>query len=196
MCADFGTKKAKDGSIWPYEKVEKLQVRARHQHLDIRCNLKLIFLTTRFKDNLPRFRMCVSDIQGVVNELVVRTKPGQVEVIFEPGTRKFPYGKPNLKEASNTNSKNGRSEGGFKRTTQKITTTMFKDQDDDTKKQIMEQENDLDELSDILGDLNAIANTMGTELDRQNEQLDRVDRRVDEGNAKLKRTNQRIDKLL
>lgn len=58
------------------------------------------------------------------------------------------------------------------------------------------QDEALDDLSNILGDLKGIAFEMGSELDRQNKALDHLSDDVDELNSRVKGANQRARKLL
>ncbi|KAK4263556.1 hypothetical protein QN277_028950 [Acacia crassicarpa] len=58
------------------------------------------------------------------------------------------------------------------------------------------QDNALDGLSNILGDLKGIAVDMGTEIERQNKALDHLSDDVDELNSRVKGANQRARKLL
>ncbi|KAI9124794.1 hypothetical protein K1719_004121 [Acacia pycnantha] len=58
------------------------------------------------------------------------------------------------------------------------------------------QDNALDGLSNILGDLKGIAVDMGTEIGRQNKALDHLGDDVDELNFRVKGANQRARKLL
>ncbi|KAK9167227.1 hypothetical protein Scep_002418 [Stephania cephalantha] len=58
------------------------------------------------------------------------------------------------------------------------------------------QDDALNDLSDILGDLKVMANDMGSELERQNEALDHLSDDVDELNFRMKGANQRGRHLL
>ncbi|KAL7587811.1 putative SNAP25 homologous protein SNAP30 [Lactuca sativa] len=58
------------------------------------------------------------------------------------------------------------------------------------------QDEALDDLSDILGDLKGMATEMGSELDRQNKALDDLSEDVDEINTRVKGANTRARKLL
>lgn len=49
-------------------------------------------ITISFHNGIDRFRCCTSFVQAVVNEIVLRTKQGQVSVVFEPGVKEFQYG--------------------------------------------------------------------------------------------------------
>lgn len=142
-----------------------------------------------------RFRLCSSYLQGIVNEIVLRSPPSKkIQVIFEPGTRKFAYGHPALSSIP-ANRNRGNEANGFARRAPQ-TQNLFKDAPQQVQTQINEQEKDLDDISNILSDITSIAETMGSELDRQNEQIDRVTNRVDLANEKLYQTNKRIDRLL
>ncbi|KAJ9554237.1 hypothetical protein OSB04_018282 [Centaurea solstitialis] len=58
------------------------------------------------------------------------------------------------------------------------------------------QDEALDDLSDVLGDLKGMASEMGSELDRQNKALDNLGEDVDELNSRVKGANARTRKLL
>ncbi|XP_024992244.1 putative SNAP25 homologous protein SNAP30 [Cynara cardunculus var. scolymus] len=58
------------------------------------------------------------------------------------------------------------------------------------------QDEALDDLSDVLGDLKGMASEMGSELDRQNKALDDLSEDVDELNSRVKGANTRARKLL
>lgn len=67
---------------------------------------------------------------------------------------------------------------------------------DSLKKQLAQQDKDLEELEKLMAGLNGIAGTMNTELTRQNEQLDRLNVRAAGAIDKTHKTNYRINKLL
>ncbi|CAM8884352.1 unnamed protein product [Rhodiola kirilowii] len=58
------------------------------------------------------------------------------------------------------------------------------------------QDDGLDDLSNILGDLKGMAMDMGSEIERQNKALDNLSDDVDELNNKVKGANQRVRKLV
>ncbi|XP_076889854.1 putative SNAP25 homologous protein SNAP30 [Bidens hawaiensis] len=58
------------------------------------------------------------------------------------------------------------------------------------------QDDALDDLSDVLGDLKGMANEMGSELDKQNKALDDFSEDVDELNSRVKGANTRARKLI
>ncbi|KAI3730717.1 hypothetical protein L1987_61892 [Smallanthus sonchifolius] len=58
------------------------------------------------------------------------------------------------------------------------------------------QDDALDDLSSVLGDLKGMASDMGTELDKQNKALDNFSEDVDELNSRVKGANQRARKLI
>ncbi|KAL0358146.1 UNVERIFIED_CONTAM: putative SNAP25 homologous protein SNAP30 [Sesamum calycinum] len=58
------------------------------------------------------------------------------------------------------------------------------------------QDDGLNDLSDILGELKGMAVDMGSELDRQNKALDDLQEDVDELNSRVKGANRRAQKLI
>ncbi|KAK1415993.1 hypothetical protein QVD17_31781 [Tagetes erecta] len=58
------------------------------------------------------------------------------------------------------------------------------------------QDEALDDLSSVLGDLKGMASDMGSELDRQNKALDNLSEDVDELNSRVKGANTRARKLI
>lgn len=182
-------KKTEKDAHYTYESIESLWVRARPLHLDI-----------RFKDKkLQRFRLMSSYVQSIVNEIVLRAKPkvGTVSVIFEPGTRKFVYGSTSVPLPAD-NTIGGERKAAFFRKDGAAPALpgVFKNASDEVKQGIMQQEKDLADISDVLGDMHGMAITMGGEIVRQTEQLDRVTVRVDHANDRLQHTNGRIKNML
>lgn len=72
----------------------------------------------------------------------------------------------------------------------------FKNASDDVKQGVLQQEEDLNQISGVLGDLHGMASTMGREIDRQTDQLDRITVRVDYANDRVNNTNRRINNML
>ena len=54
----------------------------------------------------------------------------------------------------------------------------------------------LNDVSNILGDLKNMAVDMGEEITMQNQQIDRMQEKADEQNISLKAANERTNKLL
>jgi len=163
---DTAPKKTEKDFQFLYESVDSLAVRARPLHLDF-----------RFKDKrAPRFRLMSSYIQSIVNEFTLRAKSkvGEVPVIFEPGTRKFVYGKSIIPPPSAASGERKAGGGLFRKDNNVALPSVFKNASDDIKQGVLQQEQDLQDISNILGDLHGMATTMGSEIDRQTEQLDRV----------------------
>lgn len=61
---------------------------------------------------------------------------------------------------------------------------------------VREADQNLDQMSGALKNLQRIAVTMGRELDDHNTRLDEVDKGVNYANIKVKEGNQKIDKIL
>lgn len=66
----------------------------------------------------------------------------------------------------------------------------------ETRAALDDADRDLDAISNILGQLNDVGVTMGQELDRQNEQIDRINTRVQDGEVRLKKDIRRMDKVI
>jgi len=64
-----------------------------------------------------------------------------------------------------------------------------------SKKNVQKQEQDLNSIETVVGDLSAIAETMALELDRQIEQLDNVSLSVEEANKRLHINSNRIQRI-
>jgi len=180
MLCDMENRKAVPGSIWDYSKIEEIVIRARHQHLDIRFG----------KEKDQRCRLCCSDIQQIVHEFSM--KHPTINVIFEPGTRQFVYGK-RLAMAPQSRKAVG---SGFFRKQANFTATAFKDAPDDIKKQLNQQDQDMDEIEHIVGNITRMAAVMGEEIDRQTEQIDHITNRVDSADARLQQTNKKVQQKL
>ena len=108
------------------------------------------------------------------------------------GTRKFVYGK-RLAMAPQSRKAIG---SGFFRKGANFTETAFKDAPEELKKQLNQQDNDLDELEHIVGNITKIATVMGEEIERQTDQIDHITDRVDLANERLRQTNKKIDQKL
>lgn len=67
---------------------------------------------------------------------------------------------------------------------------------DEYKREMMEQDRDLDELSSVLTNIHALAQNMNSELDGQNEKLRRIAGRVDDQTYNINNTTSEINKLL
>jgi len=136
-----------------------------------------------------------SYLQIVTNEIVLRTKEHQVQVVFEPGVKKFLYGNPRL---SVLPMKSLRSANTFvrKEAQQKTSALLSENAPQKLKDDMDMTDEHLDQISDILGDLGDIAITIGDEIDRSAEQLDRVSDRVDDANTRIGKSNKRMDNLM
>eukprot|EP01132_Coremiostelium_polycephalum_P007898 gene7898-9717_t len=179
-------KKPKPDGTFTYDQAESLVVRARPQHLDI-----------RFSGRANRVRMASSYIQNIVNEFVLRSngKLGRsAKVIFEPGVKEFAYGSATIKYIPSV----GRQKTGalFTRASTLGVSNVIKNAPEDVKNAMLEQDKDLDEISNLLGDIHGIAKAIGEEVDRSSEQLDRITTRVDYANERLYNNNKRIEKML
>jgi len=61
---------------------------------------------------------------------------------------------------------------------------------------LKEQDQDLEQISAVVGDLKQIASQMGGEIDKQNKDLEDLDITVTRGVDRIKKDNKRIQKML
>jgi len=130
----------------------------------------------------------------MVNEFVLRTN-GKIKVLFEPNSREFKFGDPFYTRPP-AKRERGQSSGFVRKGNQASVVNLVKDVPDDVKQQLQQQEEDLDEISNIVDNLGQMGKSMGTEIDRQTEQLDRVSNRVDQANDRVQHSNHRIKRML
>eukprot|EP00339_Tiarina_fusa_P029983 CAMPEP_0117028154 /NCGR_PEP_ID=MMETSP0472-20121206/20495_1 /TAXON_ID=693140 ORGANISM="Tiarina fusus, Strain LIS" /NCGR_SAMPLE_ID=MMETSP0472 /ASSEMBLY_ACC=CAM_ASM_000603 /LENGTH=360 /DNA_ID=CAMNT_0004735561 /DNA_START=493 /DNA_END=1575 /DNA_ORIENTATION=+ len=172
-----------------YGQVYQIIVRARHQHLDI-----------KFKDSQDRFRCCTSFMQAVVNELFLRTKPGQILLIHEPETRRFQYGNLAIREMT---LRGARSDGeGIETTSDEAFTSSTANYASllsgapGTVQEAQEvQDSQINDLSKLVSDIDSINAAMSGELRRQNGQLDDINKQTNKTLLKANETTFRTTKL-
>jgi len=173
-----------EGMKYSYENIEKIVMRSRHEHMDI-----------RFRGSQPRFRLMSSYLQIITNEIVLRTPKGQVEVIFEPNVEKFEYGNPKITVPSPTARKTHLS-GFFNREQTSTSSLLSNEVDEQTKKDMDETDKHLDEISDLLGNFGVMNNQMNRVITQQTEKLDRINDKTDIAIHKLEKQNKQIDRLI
>ena len=148
-----------------YVQVASIIMRARHQHVDI-----------RFHDGTDRFRCCTSFVQAVVNEIVLRTKPGQVTVVHEPGTKQFQYGSLAIREQTLQASRDETwsAQGGFFQAPKANTVKLVSDAPDEVKARLKKQDEQVNQLNDAVTNINAMNKAIRTEAEREIAQLDKI----------------------
>jgi len=165
-----------------------------------------------------KFELVTGEIKEVVKEIVKRCVNG-ASVIFEEGSEKFSYDTTNPqgfgRKARGANNDNlgarkellGTSPGGYtssgsKNTTPKIvgastTTSQTAGGGSITvQEKLKEQDDDLEQISAVVGDLKHIASQMGGEIDKQNKDLEDLDTTVTRGVDRIKKDNKRIQKIM
>lgn len=191
-CVDVTTgKPLAPGYAWPYADVAQLLLRARHEHLDIKFTLS---------SGKERFRLMSSYVQLIVNELVLR-KPSDhdIPVTFEPGVKQFEYNDPQLSRippASRTAASSGFSRPEAASSQQKTSALLSATADQQTKDDLDEVDNHLDEVYRVVGDIGDMAQAMNSELNAQIEHIDRIDRKVTDNNERITAHTDRMNKLM
>lgn len=183
-CVDENGQPLKDEYHWSYYDIEKIVLRARPGHMDIRF----------FEDISPRFRLMSSYLQVITNELYLRSPDNQIDVIFEHGIPKFTYGD---KRITRMPIKERTSQGNFFSREPIKTSSLLSDKSsNELKKDFDESDANYNLISNTLHDIKDMNLAMANELDEQLETLDRIERKVDVTNERLENQTRRMDKLM
>jgi len=164
-----------------YSNIAEIVMRARHEHMDI-----------RFIDGTERFRLMSSYLQIITNELFIRCESG-IQITFEPGAKDFEYDDPKISVVPPSSRQKG---GGFSRFgALTSTSSLLEGADQETIDDLDLTDQHLEQISRLVNQTNNIAISMGTEIDRQSGQLDRINDKVDTNNERLKNQNNKISKI-
>ena len=110
--------------------------------------------------------------------------------------RKFEYGSSAINKSATgggSGSGSGPAPNAFLRTQQAAKYQPGNLMQNESNRTAMKQvDDDLDEVSGIVGDLKAIARAQGTEIDRSMEQLDRLNIKADQTNQRIAANNKKI----
>lgn len=171
-------------------------MRARHQHMDI-----------RFKGGLDRFRLMSSYLQVITNEIVLRLQESQgevqqpvaIKVQFEPGVKQFEYGDPRI-SVQPTRVRDGGQGGGpgfYRKDAGKSASQLLSNNASQKVREDLDvTDQHLDEISRLVDGVGDMAVTMNDTLGRQQIQIERIEVLSDDANARIQKSNKRIDKLL
>jgi hypothetical protein len=180
---------------WKYLDIEAVVMRARHQHMDI-----------RFKNGLDRFRLMSSYLQVITNEIVLRLnesraeteQPTTIKVQFEPGVKPFEYGDARISVQPTRMRETGQGGPGFfRKEAQKKTSELLSGNSSSKLKEDLDlTDQHLDDISRLVDGVGDMALTMNDTLGRQQIQIERIDLLADDANARIQKSNKRIDKLL
>ncbi|KAH3757276.1 delta-aminolevulinate dehydratase [Pelomyxa schiedti] len=168
--------------LTPYDTIHQIVVRARPQHVDI-----------RFPANKgERMRMMTSYMQWVLCEFHKRAPTALI--VFEPNAPRFEYEDPHLLERCATNRKTKSGAAGA--VTAKGVDPLIKSAPSHLQAALLEQDRDLDEITDVIGDLHGMASAMTGTIDDQITQIERVTKRAEQANERMNVQGQRIDGML
>ena len=128
-----------------------------------------------FHDETRRFRLCTSYVQAVINETILRTKMGQVNVIHEPGTKEFQYGSLAIREFSLQGSRDDKawsaSGGFFKAPKANNAGLLSEDAPEVVVDRMKVHDEKVNTLVDIVDDISTMVNAISQETEREVEQL-------------------------
>jgi len=171
-----------------YTEIKYIVIRNRALHLDLRFH------------NGKRERIVSGYSQHITNELSLRAG-NDCSVVFETYATHFEYGMPELRERLSKVSSLARANesvggyNGFVRRSHSGVSAEVQTASDTYRNDLLVQEQHIDQISELLGDLGYMTNAIGMTVDQQNDQIRRITGRTDEGIQKLKATNQRIDDI-
>jgi len=181
-CKTADTRRQIPNCRWKYFDVSQIIVKSSPLQMEI-----------RFSTKIPPFRLLSSYLQVITNELMLHAESkSQIQIIFEPLAKKFQFGSFRISNELSTQIGKGRistagnaAGGGFRRgtNTQKASAILSDNCNQELKQEFDEQEANLEEISNVLGDMVPIATTMSQEVDRQNEQLDRISHKTQKVDA-------------
>lgn len=193
------------GTKYPYKDIIQVILRARHEHMDVR-------FPNGKKDPSGRLRIMSSYLQVITNQLYLRCKAQNhnPHVIFEPGVRQFNYQdervskmpplardvRGTLGQSGGGGVSSGGSQNAFVRPNSVKTADLLSESSQETRNDMARVESQLDEVHKIAMGINTKAQALNVELDRQNEQLGRIDGKVDDVTAQTRNLNKRMDKQL
>lgn len=181
-----------------YADVVSMAMRARHEHVDVR-------FSSGKKDPSGRLRLMSSYLQLIVNQLYLRGveqnggKGPQVE--WEPGVVRFDYTDPRLPHFSplpraQPGAGGAATSSAFVRPGQAKLSSLTSTATEEQKRDLDRVDAQLDEVLAVTRGIRSQAGVMSEELDRQNEQLGRVEGRVDVVTDRTQQLNKRMDKQL
>ena len=192
-CYDSTKQQVIKGLSWPYNSIEQVIMRARPLHIDV-----------RFSKDTPRFRLLSSACQAITNELLLRSigHRHEPEIVFEPNIPNFEYGSyklclvPSSKKdaAPSTNVYTAGTSQVMKST--QASAVLSRKADQQLKDDFNTQAQHVDGILDIAQDLQAIALTMGEELERSNAELERLAGRTGEAVHRVHHSNFRVKQML
>jgi len=191
QCLDIETHQPLNPQLsYLYKDIQEVALRSRSEHMDIR------FVPPRAHKD--RFRLMSSYNQIIINELYYRTK-GKIKVVFEPGATVFEYGIERISTAPPVVRKEVEkgfifrgNNPGFKLATLVSDTP----NNQEVKAQLEEVDIHLTQISSILVRVYDMSVITAQELERQNEQLERVNNNTDKVQGRIQGGNAMINHII
>jgi hypothetical protein len=173
--------------IYRYPEVKEIAVRNRSLHIDLRFH------------NGTRERIISGYSQLIANEITLRSP--STCVTFETHALHFEYGNPDLRERMLKTGKLARANEQFTGSSflrrrgggiQEQGSAEVQSASERYRSDLIQQENDVNTINDLLGDLHYMTNAIGQSVDSQNDQVKRVTGRTEEATQRMQATNQRM----
>jgi archaellum component FlaC len=184
QCLDIETQKLLHPNFsFLFKDISEVALRTRPEHMDFRFHPP--------RSHKDRFRLMSSYNQIIVNELFYRTK-GKIKVVFESGSTPFDYGTERISTVPPIPRKQVEKGFVFRGNNPDFKLSSLVS-DQETKEQLEEVDSHLTQISSILGRVYDMSLATGAEIDRQNEQLERVNKKVDAQDGRIDMVNRRIN---
>lgn len=173
------------GKEWSYALVKDLVINSRHLHMELRLlgpKVKIII------------RIISSYLQGITNELTLRTEEGQVAVVFEPQSKSFQFG--SFKVSDRLQAQSGRTNLTSSNPYSKASDILSGNVSQKVKEDFDRQNENLELLDSLVDELGAMAEGMGTELVSQTERISYITTRTEEAQNHTISSTRRAKNLL
>eukprot|EP01103_Thecamoeba_quadrilineata_P011488 TRINITY_DN2755_c0_g1_i1.p1 TRINITY_DN2755_c0_g1~~TRINITY_DN2755_c0_g1_i1.p1 ORF type:complete len:497 (-),score=93.07 TRINITY_DN2755_c0_g1_i1:120-1610(-) len=182
FASEDGTKPI-TGKEWKYGSFVGLVVNSRHLHAELRLAGKVIL------------RLVSSYLQAITNEVVLRTEPGQVTVVFEPHSKSFQYGSFRLSDKleaagiGRANAVNAANPHG--KASDILSTNVSQKVKDD----FDQQDQNLQILENLVDEISDMSKGMQNELVGQTERIGHITNRVAEAQNHTAESTRRAKRI-
>jgi hypothetical protein len=179
------TQKPIPGKEWSYNLIGGLVVNSRHLHMELRL------LGPRVKNIV---RIISSYLQGITNEMALRTEEGQITVAFEPHSKSFQYG--SFKVSDRLESQSNRSGLSSSNPHSKASDVLSGNVSQKVKDDFDRQNENLELLDSLVDEIGLMNEGIGKELVDQTERITHITNNVDQAQTHISSSTKRTKNLL
>ncbi|KAH3759813.1 delta-aminolevulinate dehydratase [Pelomyxa schiedti] len=175
---------APPSKVFPYDSLQQIVVCSRPQHMEI-----------KFREGKGEpVKICTAYMQWILSEFHVRAPTASVD--FQPNAPRFDYKDQFVLAACKLQRKKKPGSDTPIGTAPKGVDPLIAKAPSHLQAQLLEQDRDLDQINDVLGDLHGMASGMTVAIDDQITQIERVTKRAESANERITNQDGRIDKML